>query len=115
MLTHPEKARQDFGTPSTRVAPAQPDLPSVGELPCECAGADARMKVINPLTSTGPSVRALVVNESASELIVRFPRAVFAGALVQVRTQGKIVFGEARRCTSKGSEYEIYIEKKELY
>jgi hypothetical protein len=72
------------------------------------------MKVVNPLTSTGPSIRALVVNESSSALLVHFPRAVFTGALVQVRTQGKIVFGEARRCTSTGSGYEIYIEKKEL-
>jgi hypothetical protein len=75
----------------------------------------AQMKIISPLTSTGPSVRARVVKESASMLIIGFPRIVFAGALVQIRIQSTIVFGIARRCTAKASEYEIEIEKQEIY
>jgi hypothetical protein len=75
----------------------------------------AHMKVIAPLTSTGPLVLARVVNASASMLILRFAEIVFAGALVQIRLQGKTVFGIARRCTLKGSEYEIEVEKQEVY
>ncbi len=118
MRIHPEKLRQEFENPGIGHfvnAAAQLGLPSADEPPPECKGADARMKVVDPLTSTGPSLRALVVYESASALIVRFPRVVFVGALVQVRTEGRIVFGKARGCTSNGSEYEINIEKREIY
>jgi hypothetical protein len=75
----------------------------------------AHMKVIAPLTSTGPAVRARVVKDSESVLIVRFPHIVYAGALVQIRIQSRILFGEARRCIAKESEYEIEIEKQEIY
>ena len=75
----------------------------------------AHMKVIAPLTSTGPSIRARVVNDSATVLTVGFPHMVFTGALVQVRIDTRIVFGEARLCTPKGAEYEIEIEKREIY
>jgi hypothetical protein len=81
----------------------------------EGAETVAHMKVIAPLTSTGPSVRGRVVNDSASVLIVRFPHIVFAGALVQIRIQRRILFGKARRCIAKESEYEIEIEKQEIY
>jgi hypothetical protein len=75
----------------------------------------AYMKVIDPLTSTGPSVRSRVVSDSASLLIIRFPRIVFGGALVQIRMESKVLFGKARRCTANGGEYEIEIEKQEIY
>jgi hypothetical protein len=75
----------------------------------------AHMKVIAPLTSTGPSILARVVTESANILIVRFPHIVFAGALVQVRMENKILFGEARSCTATESEFQIEIEKHEIY
>jgi hypothetical protein len=75
----------------------------------------AHMKVIAPLTSTGPSIRGHVVNDSATMLTVGFPHMVFTGALVQVRIDSKVVFGEARLCTPKGTEYEIEIEKREIY
>lgn len=75
----------------------------------------AHMKVIAPLMSTGPAVRARVVKDSANVLTVRLPHIVFAGALVQIRIQSRILFGEARRCIAKESEYEIEIEKQEIY
>ena len=75
----------------------------------------AYMKVIAPLTSAEPAVRARVVNDSASMLIIRFPHIVFAGALVQIRIESRILFGKARRCTAKESEFEIEIEKQESY
>ncbi len=76
----------------------------------------AYMKVIAPLTSTGPSIRARVVRDSANMLTVRFPHIVFAGALVQVRIQSKVMFGKALHCIAKAeAEYEIEIEKQEIY
>ena len=75
----------------------------------------AHVKVIAPLTSTGPSVRARVMNDSPDQLVIRYPHVVFAGALVQIRMQSKVVFGKAQRCAAKGSEYEIEIEKYEIY
>jgi len=56
-----------------------------------------------------------VVSDSASLLIIRFPHIVFAGALVQIRIQSTVLFGKARRCTANGHEYEIEIEKQEIY
>jgi hypothetical protein len=75
----------------------------------------AHMKIIAPLTSTGPAVLARVVKDSASLLTVRFPHIVYAGALVQVRIESRILFGEARRCIAKESEFEVEIEKQEIY
>jgi hypothetical protein len=102
MFTRPEKRNRAFGF-------AQ-QLRTEG--PEEIV---AHMKVIAPLTSTGPSIRGRVVNDSATMLTVGFPHMVFTGALVQVRIDSKIVFGKARRCTPCGSEYEIEIEKQEIY
>jgi hypothetical protein len=76
-------------------------------------GIVAHMKGIAPLTSTDNAVRARVINDSASVLIVRFPHIVFAGALVQIRIQNRILFGKALRCIAKESEFEIEIEKQE--
>jgi len=75
----------------------------------------AHLKVIAPLTSTGPSVRARVVRDSIEMLIIRSPHMVLAGALVQIRIANKVLFGKAGRCTAAGAEYEIEIEKQEIY
>jgi hypothetical protein len=98
-----------------RVGLAQQGLCRIDEQAAEGTEIVAHMKVIAPLTSTGPSVYARVVNDSATTLIVRFPHIVFAGSLVQIRIQSRVLFGKARRCTARGSEYEIEIEKKEIY
>ena len=101
MLIYPEQVVREFdnGWTLVKVAPERV----------------AYMKVIEPLTSTGPLVPAQVVSDSDGLLIIRFPRVVFAGALVQVRIQSKVLFGKARRCTASGREYEIEIEKQEIY
>lgn len=78
-------------------------------------GIVANMKVIAPLTSTGPSIRARVVKNSARVLTVCFPHIVFAGALVQIRIESTILFGQVLRCIAKNSEFEIEIEKQEIY
>jgi hypothetical protein len=119
MQTTSRNSYVDFGNAGAanlvKVGFAQQGLHRMDEQPSEGTGIVAHMKVIAPLTSTGPSVRARVVNDSASVLIVRFPHIVFAGALVQIRIQSRILFGTARRCIAKESEYEIEIEKQEIY
>jgi hypothetical protein len=102
MSTHPEKRHRAFSFAQQ----LRTDVPDE---------IIAHMKVIAPLTSTGPSVRARILNDSATMVTVGFPHMVFAGALVQIRIQSKVVFGEARLCTPKGAEYEIEIEKREIY
>jgi hypothetical protein len=104
MLIYPEQVVREFDNGWTLVK-AGFDAPE----------RVAYMKVIEPLTSTGPLVPAQVVSDSDGLLIIRFPRVVFAGALVQVRIQSKVLFGKARRCTASGREYEIEIEKQEIY
>jgi hypothetical protein len=119
METSPRNSNVDFGNAGAvnflKVGLVQDGVRRMDEQASEGTEIVAHMKVIAPLTSTGPSVRARVVNDSASVLIVRFPHMVFAGALVQIRIQSRILFGKARHCIAKESEYEIEIEKQEIY
>jgi hypothetical protein len=119
MHTTPRNSYLDFGKAGTtnlvKVTFAQQVFRRMDEQTSERTGIVAHMKIIVPLTSTGPSVLARVVNDSASLLIVRFPHIAFAGALVQIRIESRILFGMVRRCIAKGSEYEIEIEKQEIY
>ncbi|HEV1287123.1 MAG TPA: hypothetical protein VNU44_17515 [Bryobacteraceae bacterium] len=119
MQTNPRNSYEDFGNAVAanlvKVAFGQLGVGRMDEQASEGTEIVAHMKVIAPLTSTGPSIRARVVNASASVLTVRFPHIVFAGALVQIRIQTRILFGKARRCIAKDSEYEIEIEKQEIY
>jgi hypothetical protein len=119
MQTTPKNSYLDSGYGGDahllKVGIAQQGFYRMREQASEETGIVAHMKVIAPLTSTGPAVRARVMNDSASVLIVRFPHIVFAGALVQIRIQNRILFGKALRCIAKESEFEIEIEKQELY
>jgi hypothetical protein len=119
MPTTPKNSFVDFGDAGAadvmKVGLAQQGFLRMDEQPSEETGIVAHMKVIVPMTSTGPSVLARVVGDSASTLIVRFPHIVFVGALVQIRLRNRILFGTARRCVAKDSEYEIEIEKQEIY
>jgi hypothetical protein len=116
MQTNPRNSYVDFGNAGAvnlvKVGLAQHGLRRMDEQASEGTEIVAHMKVIAPLTSTGPSIRARVVNASASVLTVRFPHIVFTGALVQIRIHSRILFGKARRCIAKESEYEIEIEKQ---
>ena len=64
---------------------------------------DGRMKVIDPLMSSGPSARVEVVQWSGSEVCVRLPRQVFVGATIHLRTADKIFVGEVRDCQAMES------------
>jgi hypothetical protein len=119
MQTTPKNSYLDSGYGGTanllKAGGAQRSFYRMGEQASGGAGIVAHMKVIAPLTSTDAAISARVMNDSASVLIVRFPHIVFAGALVQIRIENRILFGKALRCIAKESEFEIEIEKQELY
>jgi hypothetical protein len=72
--------------------------------------APARIKVVNPLTSLGPSMQAEVLGCSDANLRVRVPRLIVAGSTVQIRTRGRTAFGEVRSSISTGAEFEIEVD-----
>jgi hypothetical protein len=76
---------------------------------------DGRMKVIDPLMSTGPSARVQVVRWTDSEVCVRVPRSVLVGAMVYLRTAKKTLVGEVRQCEPVDDENEIRVRVKEVY
>jgi hypothetical protein len=75
---------------------------------------EGRMKIIDPLMSTGPSARVEVVQWSDSEVCVRLPRQVFVGATIHLRTADKIFVGEVRDCHLVQSGHEIHIRVNEI-
>ncbi len=80
----------------------------------EAAAAPARVKVLNPLTSTGPSMHAELLNFSEEGLQVRVPQSILIGSTVQVRTRDGIAFGEVRSSAPSGAEFEIGVVVERL-
>jgi hypothetical protein len=58
----------------------------------------ARLKLLDPVTSASPPHVVQVVEISRSGLKVRTPRNLLPKTLVQVRFNGKAVLGEVRYC-----------------
>jgi hypothetical protein len=75
---------------------------------------DGRMKIIDPLMSSGPSTPVQVVRWSDSEVCVRVPRRVLVGATVYLRTADKTIVGEVRHGDLMNGENEIRILVKDL-
>ena len=76
---------------------------------------DGRMKVIDPLMSSGPSTRVQVLRWVDSEIWVRAPRRVLVGATVHLRTAAAIFVGEVRHCEPMDTEHEIRVLIKESF
>jgi hypothetical protein len=74
------------------------------------APVSARVKVLNPVSSTGPSMPAQILSFSRSGFQIRVPRCILVGSTVQVRTREKIAFGEVRSSIPAGAEFEIGVE-----
>lgn len=76
------------------------------------AGADvsARVKVLDPMTSIGPSMRAVLLSSSESELRLRVPRWIIPGSTVQVLARGSVVFGKAWFTIQSGDGFEVEVE-----
>jgi hypothetical protein len=74
-----------------------------------------RVKVINPLMSTGPASSARVRDRSAGGLKLLTSRPALVGALVQVLMPGKIVLGEVRYCSPAGAEFHLGVRIVESF
>ena len=82
---------QGFDTPG----PARE--PQTGPL----SGTRARIKVLDPMTSIGPSMEAELVRATDSDLQLRVPRWIIPGSVVQVLTPKGVVFLERPGSRSK--------------
>ena len=67
----------------------------------------ARVKVLNPLSSTAPSGRAWLLNSSAKGVKLRVPKFISPGATVQVRWLDKFGMGRVRYCLAAETEFHI--------
>jgi hypothetical protein len=74
------------------------------------SNAAARIKVLDPITSAGPSGPAHLLNASSRSLHMRVPRFIFVGALVHVRSSIGLAFGYVRYCIPAGSEFQIGVK-----
>lgn len=70
----------------------------------------ARVRVLNPLLSTGPAALVHVQNRSDGGLKLSVPRQILVGSLVQVLMPGEILLGEVRSCSPSEDQYDIGIK-----
>jgi hypothetical protein len=70
----------------------------------------ARIKVLDPITSVGPSAPAHLLNASSQSLHVRVSRLMLIGALVHVRSPLGQAFGSVRYCIPAGTEFQIGVK-----
>jgi hypothetical protein len=70
----------------------------------------ARLKMVDPLATMGPSSPCEILDSSASTLRVRARRQMFPGSKVQVATPARIMFGEVLSSVANNGAYEIDVE-----
>jgi hypothetical protein len=73
----------------------------------------ARIKVLDPMVSLGPSFQGRVVNTSTKGLKVRVPHSILQGSIVQVRFKDRIVLGKVKYCLPAKGEFHIGVRLKE--
>jgi hypothetical protein len=106
-IDRPESSAIDMSMDSTRQGVELRSEARVAE------DSPARIKVLDPMISLGPSFHARVVNTSSKGLKVRVPRSILQGSVVQVRFQERIVLGKVKYCTPVEDEFDIGIRLKE--
>jgi hypothetical protein len=70
----------------------------------------SRVKVLDPITSLGPSAPARLMAICESGMHVRVANPIFVGALVQVRSSDVLAFGRVRYCIPVGQEFQIGVK-----
>jgi hypothetical protein len=70
----------------------------------------ARLKVLDPIATTGPSSQAEILSASEFALRVRTGRRVLPGSKVQVRTNTRIMFGEVLAAIERDGKFDIVVE-----
>jgi hypothetical protein len=73
----------------------------------------ARIKCLSPLMSTGPSLRATIVELSRSGMKLRMNRHFELGELVQVIVPEMFYLGTIRYCHRAGAQFEAGIRLTE--
>lgn len=73
------------------------------------AGLRARVKVLDPLTSIGPSMHAELLESSASDHKLWVPRWIIPGSTVQVLTPNGVVIGTVWFSAESGQGFEIEV------
>jgi hypothetical protein len=72
--------------------------------------ARARVKVLHPTITAGPSMHAQLIHLSDQLLQVRVPRSIDVGSTVQVRSGERVAFGPVRSSVSSGTDFEIEVD-----
>ena len=93
-----------------------PDLSSEIERRTEprvLVNAPGRIKSISPLMSTGPSIRATIIELSHSGMKIRMNREFQLGELVQVILPDMFYLGTVRHCRKVNEEFEAGIKLTE--
>jgi hypothetical protein len=84
--------------------------PVPGAVQSAGAGVRARVKVLDPMTSIGPSMEAVLFSSSRSDLRIHVPRWIIPGSAVQVLTGDNVLFGTAWFSVKSGDGFEIEVE-----
>jgi hypothetical protein len=72
----------------------------------------ARVKVLDPLTSMGPSMQGELIDCSGSTLRIRVPRCILVGSSVHVRTPDIVAFADVISMREAGDGFEIEVTLK---
>jgi hypothetical protein len=76
--------------------------------------AAARVKILQPMITTGPSMHAEILSLDEHTIRVRVPRLIVIGYTVQVRSGQRVAFGSVRAAVQVGAEYEIEVDVERL-
>jgi hypothetical protein len=77
--------------------------------------ATARVKVVDPLATIGPSTPPRILSSSDTGLSLEMRREVLPGSLLHVRTRDRIFLGRVHRCVPLGTEFEIAVQIVETF
>ena len=69
----------------------------------------ARVKVLHPMLTAGPSMHAEIISRAESQLTIRVPRLIVYGSTVQVRSGKEVMFGKVYASVVIGSDCEIAV------
>ncbi len=78
------------------------------------APGPARLKMVDPLATMGPSSPCEILHSSGSTLHVRAKRQMFPGSKVQVVTPERIMFGEVLSACQSDAAFEIVVEVQRI-
>ena len=70
----------------------------------------AKLKVLDPIATMGPSSCAEIMSASSYALQIRATRPILAGSKVQVRTVTRILFGEVLSAVERDGKFDIIVE-----